>query len=241
MDWLSILTESVVSAAIEIIALASLALIVWYRQRRALKQGKLENVVLLSFNQIVEHEGEPRLAFRTPLVGSIGEIFFSDGLVKEIKRAAHKTTDSDPIVRLSDPKLHGMMKRGLINFSNQLNTAGQVAALTGQPFTEEPYYLALTYEPGAVTKMFRILLVNERLFKRLDEIGDDLTFDLPYHRERLSALKAIRAEMAADDQRPPIEHKLALFMVAAPVADAQAIQELGTSGSAHADSDSEEA
>jgi hypothetical protein len=97
------------------------------------------------------------------------------------------------------------------------------------------------YELGAVTKMFRILLVNERLFKRLDEIGDDLTFDLPYHRERLSALKAIRAEMAADDQRPPIEHKLALFMVAAPVADAQAIQELGTSGSAHADSDSEEA
>ena len=50
MDWLTILTESAVSAAIEIIALASLALIVWYRQRRALKQGKLENVVLHSSN-----------------------------------------------------------------------------------------------------------------------------------------------------------------------------------------------
>lgn len=218
MDWLNILTESAVSAVIEIIALASLALLVWYRQRRALKQGKLENVVLLSFNQIIDREGEPLLAFRTPLVGSIGDIFFNDGLVKEIKRAAQKSTDADPIVRLNDPKMHGMMKRGLVNFSNQLNTAGQVAALTGQPFTEEAYYLALTYEPGAVTKMFRILLVNDRLFERLDEVGDDLTFQLPYHRERLAALNAIRAEIAADAQRPALEQKLALFMVAAPAA-----------------------
>lgn len=216
MNWLGIFTESAIGALLEVGALAVIALVVWYRQRRALQQGKLEDVVLLSYNQVVDHEGAPLLAFRTPLVGSMGEIFFSDELVKEIKRAAREVTDTAPVVKLRDPKLHAMMLRGLINFSNQLNAAGQVAALTGQPFIEEAYYLALTYEPSALTKMFRILLVNERLLTQLDEAGDRLTFDLPYHRERLVVLEAIRKEIEADEQRDPLERRLARFMVAAP-------------------------
>ena len=141
----------------------------------------------------------------------------NEQLVSAIKRAANKTTESDPIVRLPNERLHNMMRRGLINFSNQLNTQGQVAALTGQPFREEEHQLALTYEPGAVTKMFRVIIVKKSLFLDLDRVGDNLRFALPYHQDRIVALKAIRAEMNADQNREGTSKVLAPFMVSAPV------------------------
>ena len=220
LDWSILVTESVFAAVVEALALGAVALYVWYRRRQALAQGKLEDVVLLSFNFVdQDDEGQPLLAFRTPLVGSMNEIFMNDQLVSAIKRAASKTTDQDPIVRLSNERLHNMMQRGLINFSNQLNTQGQVAALTGQPFREEEHLLALTYEPGAVTKLFRIIIIKQELFTALDKAGDRLTFGLPYHRDRLTTLAAIRAEVDIDGQRETTSRVLAPFMVSAPVFD----------------------
>lgn len=217
MNWISMITESLFGAVFELIFLGGVALAVIYRQRRALAQGKLEDVVLLSFNQIIQHQGSPLLAFRTPLVGSMNEIFFNESLVKEIKRAALETTDQDPVVRLKDPKSHTMMLRGLVNFSNQLNISGQVAALTHQPFVETQHRLALTYEPSARTKMFRILIVDQRLFEDLEAQRDQLTFSMPYHRDRLVTLDAVYAEFKADELRDPTARTLASFMVAAPV------------------------
>lgn len=214
--WLNLLTESLVAAVVEGFALAAVAFYVWYRQRRALRQGKLEDAVLVSYNQIVEVDGAPQLAFRTPLSGSMRELFLNEGLIKEIKRAASDTSDQDPLVRLRDPKLHAMMQRGMVNFCNQLNISGQVAALSGQPFIEREHLLVLTYEPGAVTKMFRILLIQRELFAELDRVGDELTFSMPYHRDRLVALKAIRKELQLDESREWSSRVLASFMVAAP-------------------------
>lgn len=218
IDWKVLLTESVVAAIVEGLALGAIALYVWYRRRQALAQGKLEDVVLLSFNFIEENkEGQLQLAFRTPLVGSMNEIFMNDQLVSSIKRAAARTSDQDPIVRLLNQNLHNMMQRSLINFANRLNTAGQVAALTGLPFKEEEHTLALTYEPGAITKCFRVILIRHALFEQLDKIGDELTFGLPYHRDRLTTLTAIRNEINEDADRPAMARVLAPFMVSAPV------------------------
>ena len=218
IDWTVLLTESVFAAVIEGLALGLVALYVWYRRRQALAQGKLEDVILLSFNFIEQNQdGQPQLAFRTPLVSSMNEIFMNDQLVSAIKRAANKTSESDPIVRLANQKLHNMMQRSLINFSNRLNTAGQVAALSGLPFKEEEHILALTYEPGAVTKCFRVILIQDRLFEELDTVGDHLTFGLPYHRDRLTTLTMIRQEQEADQNRSAGEKILAPFMVASPV------------------------
>ncbi len=218
IDWAVLLTESVFAAIVEGLALGLVALYVWYRRRQALAQGKLEDVVLLSFNFVEQNQvGEPQLAFRTPLVSSMNEIFMNDQLVSAIKKAANKTTDSDPIVRLANQKLHNMMQRSLINFANRLNTAGQVAALTGLPFKEEEHILALTYEPGAVTKCFRIILIQDRLFAELDQVGDTLTFGLPYHKDRLTTLNMIRQEQEADLTRSASNRILAPFMVASPI------------------------
>jgi len=218
IDWAVLLTESVFAAIVEGLALGLVALYVWYRRRQALAQGKLEDVVLLSFNFVEQNQaGEPQLAFRTPLVSSMNEIFMNDQLVSAIKKAANNTTDSDPIVRLANQKLHNMMQRGLINFANRLNTAGQVAALTGLPFKEEEHILALTYEPGAVTKCFRIILIQDRLFAELDQVGDALTFGLPYHQDRLTTLNMIRQEQEADLTRSASDRILAPFMVASPI------------------------
>ena len=218
VEWSVLLTESVVAAVVEGIALGTIALYLWYRRRQALAQGKLEDVVLLSFNFIEKNkEGAPQLAFRTPFVGSMNEIFMNDQLVSSVKKAAKMTSDANPIVRITDQNTHNMMQRSLINFANRLNTAGQVAALNGLPFKEEEHTLALTYEPGAVTKCFRIILVKESLFVKLDEIGDNLTFGLPYHRDRLTTLAAIRSEIDKDLNREPMARVLAPFMVAAPV------------------------
>lgn len=218
IDWAVLLTESVFAAVIEGLALGLVALYVWYRRRQALAQGKLEDVVLLSFNFVEQNQaGQPQLAFRTPLVSTMNEIFMNDQLVSAIKRAANKTSEFDPIVRLADQKLHNMMQRSLINFSNRLNTAGQVAALSGLPFKEEEHILALTYEPGAVTKCFRVILIQDRLFDELDAVGDQLTFGLPYHKDRLTTLDMIRQEQEADESRSASDRILAPFMVASPV------------------------
>lgn len=214
--WWNLLTESVFGAIFDGLLLASIALYVWYRQQKALRQGKLEDAVLVSFNQVVKHEEKPLLTFRTPLSGSMREIFLSEGLIKEIKRAAAQVSEDHPVIQLNNEKFHNMMQRGMINFCNQLNIHGQVAALSGQPFVEKEYFLALTYEPGAVTKMFRILLVDQKLFDQLDQAGEDLTFGLPYHRDRLIALKAIRQALDEDRKRQAQSRVLAPFMVASP-------------------------
>lgn len=226
LNWGVLVTESVFAALVEAIALGAVALYVWYRRRQALAQGKLEDVVLLSFNFVERSKTNAdtevaQLAFRTPLVGSMNTIFMNEQLVSAIKKAAKKTSDNDPIVRLPNESLHNMMRRGLVNFSNQLNTQGQVAALTGQPFREEEHLLALTYEPGAITKMFRIIIVKESLFNELDQVGEELSFALPYHRDRLVTLAAIRAEMNKDESREGMSKVLAPFMVSAPVFDNQ--------------------
>lgn len=218
IEWSILLTESIVAAIVEGLALGTIALYVWYRRRQALAQGKLEDVVLLSFNFIEKNKGgATQLAFRTPLVGSMNEIFMNDQLVSSVKKAAKVTSDENPIVRIADQNTHNMMQRSLINFANRLNTAGQVAALNGLPFQEEEHTLALTYEPGALTKCFRIILVKDSLFAELDEIGEDLTFSLPYHRDRLTTLTAIKNEIGKDQSREPMTRVLASFMVAAPL------------------------
>ena len=218
INWGVLLTESVFAALVEGLALGAIALYVWYRRRQALAQGKLEDVVLLSFNFIEKNkENQPQLAFRTPLVGSLNDIFMNDQLVAMIKKAAAKTTANDPIIRLPNEQLHNMMHRGLVNFSNQLNTQGQVAALTGQAFKEEEHLLALTYEPGAITKLFRIILLKDSFFNELDGVGEELTFALPYHRDRLTTLAAIRNESLADKDREATQRILAPFMVSAPI------------------------
>lgn len=220
IDWAVLFTESVFAALVEGLALGCVALFWWYKRRQALAQGKLEDVVLLSFNFIDKSKKEaPLLAFRTPLVGSMSEIFMNEQLIKEIKRAASKTSDADPVVRLSNQKFHNMMQRGLVNFSNRLNTAGQVAALTGLPFKEEEHILALTYEPGAVTKCFRIILVKNSFFKELEEVAEQLCFALPYHRDRLLTLQAIQQTHEQDRDKSAEQRFLASFMVSAPVYD----------------------
>ena len=54
LDWGILVTESVFAALVEGLALGAIALYVWYRRRQALAQGKLEDVVLLSFNFIID-------------------------------------------------------------------------------------------------------------------------------------------------------------------------------------------
>ena len=216
VDWNSITIEALFGALVEGVFLMLLAIWVVWRGKKALKEGRFEDVVIFSFNFIDSTGSEPQLGFRTPLMGSMKEIFQSDSLIREIKNAAKSTTDEEPLIKLSKPQSHMLMQRHLINFCNQLNVAGQMALLNGQPYIETAHRLAFIYEPSAKAKLFRVIPVNETLLKELEDVKDTLTFGLPYHADRLKTLKAIEKEMHADQSRSSESRILAPFRMATP-------------------------
>lgn len=218
IDWINIGIESLVGGIFEGLMLLFIGSWVLWRARRDLKAGRFNDMVLFSFNLISdETNGAPLLGFRTPLNGTLEDIFLSAPLIKEIRMEAKHVTDQQPIIRLKDPKLHSAMQRQLINFCNQLNRDGQMAALTGQPYCEHEYHLALVYEPSAQAKMFRVIPASDELLKKLEQVENELTFTHPYHQDRVQVLKAISAQRQIDRLLPVGERTLTSFMISAPL------------------------
>jgi len=218
IDWMNIGVESLIGGVFEGLVLLLIGYWVLWRARRDLNAGRFDDMVLFSFNMIsTTGDGRPLLSFRTPLNGTLEEIFMSAPLVKEIRAQAKRVTDEQPIIKLKSPQLHSALQRQLINFCNQLNRDGQMAALTGQPFQEQEYHLALVYEPGAQAKMFRVIPVSDQLLEELERVGADLTFTHPYHADRVQVLKAITAQRNIDRLLPVHERTLTSFMIAAPL------------------------
>ena len=217
IDWNAITIEAFFGAFVEGFFLLILAMWVVWKGKKALREGRFEDMVLFSFN-FIDYSGEaPQLGFRTPLMGSMKEIFQSDSLIREIKIAAKSTTDAHPLIHLSNPQSHMLMQRHLINFCNQVNVAGQMALLNGQPYVESAHRLAFIYEPSAKAKLFRVIPINEGLLKELDDVKETLTFGLPYHADRLATLKAVEKEIVEDQNRPPEARILAPFRIATPM------------------------
>jgi hypothetical protein len=225
VNWFTLGVESVVGGLFEGLVVLLIGSWVLWRARRDLRAGRFNDTVIFSFNLIHQGEkGEPLLGFRTPLSGTLDEIFMIAPLIRELKAAAAKTTEDTPIIKLRDPRMHSAMQRQLINFCNQLNRDGQIAALTGQPFEEREHHLALVYEPGAQTKMFRIIPVSDGLIKALKENEGKLTFTHAYHADRLKVLKAIAAQREIDRLLPVEERTLTGFMISAPRKGIQSAQ-----------------
>ena len=216
INWISLSIEALFSTLLEGIAFALIAYWVFLKGRRALREGRLDDSVVFSFNFIDTSGEAPVLAFRTPISGTMREIFQSEPLIRAIKEAAHGASMDDPIVRLSDPAQHRMMQRLMINFCNRLNTEGQLRLLAGEPCEERALRLALVFEPGAENKLFRIVPVSDPFWASLDLHRETLTFGLPYHRGRLGALEAIRNQERLDEQGAPTERVLAPFRLAVP-------------------------
>jgi hypothetical protein len=217
LNWNTLVIEALMTSLIEGAFIIIVGAWLIWRGRRALREGRFDGMVLFSFNLIEQtDEGTSQLGFRTPLTGNLQDIFHSDSLIKEINKAAQNTTTQAPVIRLKNRKVHSMMQRHLINFCNELNRDGQLAALTGQPYIEISYRLALVYEPSAKAKMFRIIPINERLIDEINSLGDQLTFGLPYHADRIVTLKAIEKELIADHGRDPEARTLAPFVISAP-------------------------
>ena len=219
IEWINLTTEAVFSAFFDMLILGIFALYIIWKNKKALKAGRFDDMVLFSFN-VIDHHPEtkaPILGFRTPLTGSLTEIFHSESLIKQIKAAAKQTTDQDPIVRLSNQKMHNIMQRHLINFSNRLNVAGQMATLTGQATQDKEYRLALIYEPSAQAKLFRIVPISKELIEKIEQLGDQLTFVLPYHADRLVVLKKIQQELDKDHHKEAQNQILAPMILSAPL------------------------
>ena len=216
INWVSLSIEALFSTALEGVAFAIIAYWVVLKGRRALREGRLDDTVIFSFN-FVDTSGEaPRLAFRTPLSGTMKEIFQSEALIQAIKEAGDRATETSPVIQLKTPAQHRMMQRLLVNFCNQLNLEGQRRLLVGEPCEERVLKLALIFEPGAESKLFRIISVSDVLWRSLDTHREALTFTFPYHADRLSALDAIRRQDSTDAALPPMEQVLATFHLALP-------------------------
>ena len=214
LNWLELLVEVIVSVSFEAVLLFIFGLWLIYKGRRALREGRFDHVVLFSFNLIDrgdDGQSAPTLAFRTPLSSTLAEIFQSEALVKEIESAARKVTEEKPVIQLARVEDHNLMQRQLINYCNLLNREGLSARLAGKPCHEKSLRLALVYEPGAQAKMFRIIPVDDSLFNDLDEAGDQLRFSLPYHRDRVKTLNAIRIHYKNDLGQKPENRVLAPF------------------------------
>ena len=219
IHWINLTTEALFSAFFDMILLGVFALYIIWKGKSALKAGRFDDMVLFSFNVIDTNQdtGAPMLGFRTPLTGSLTEIFHSESLIKQIKAAAKQTTDKDPIVRLSDQKMHNVMQRHIINFSNRMNITGQMATLTGQETVDRYYKLALIYEPSAQAKLFRIVPLNEDFIQNLTRVRAELTFGLPYHAERLVVLEKIQEEIIKDRDKTAENRILAPMILSAPL------------------------
>jgi hypothetical protein len=102
-----------------------------------------------------------------------------------------------------------------------------MAALTGQPFQELEYHLALVYEPGAQAKMFRVIPVSDQLLERLEQLQGELSFTHSYHADRLKVLRAIATQRQIDKLLPIEERALTGFMISAPLYERSAAQPKG--------------
>ena len=219
IQWLNLTTEAIFSALFDMILLGAVALYIIWKNKKALKAGRFDDMVLFSFNIIESHPQSkaPVLGFRTPLTASLTEIFHSESLIKQIRAVAKTTTDQNPIICLPDQKMHNIMQRHLVNFSNRMNMAGHQAVLTGQKTIDVEYQLALIYEPSARTKLFRVVPVSTQFFEELAAVRAELTFYVPYHVERLQVLDQIYTVMQQDNKKEQQQRVLVPMIFSTPL------------------------
>jgi hypothetical protein len=216
IDLTSILAEAVLGAILNGILISVIGLFVYIKAQRALKAGKLEDIVVFSFNLIEKNAEGAWMRFRTPITGTLQDIFKNDHLISQIKKTAESTTEDRPIIQLPDQILNSLMKSQLVNYCNQINLNGQAALLAGLPVIEKKYQLALVYEPGAQKKIFRIIPVNQAMLDEIENLGPDLKFEVAYHSDRLKVLNTLRKELQNDLQRPYQDKVLTNFVVTIP-------------------------
>ena len=216
IDLITISIEALLGAILNGILISIIGLFVYIKAQRALKAGKLEDIVVFSFNIIERNTEGAWMRFRTPITGTLQDIFKNDHLIAQIKKTAEGTTEDRPIIQLPDQTLNSLMKSQLVNYCNQINLNGQAAVLAGLAVTEKKYQLALVYEPGAQKKIFRIIPVNQAMLDEIDALGPDLKFEVAYHSDRLKVLKTIKQELQNDLQRPYQDKVLTNFVVTTP-------------------------
>jgi hypothetical protein len=216
IDLITISVEAILSAILNGILLSIIGTFVYFKAKKALKSGKLEDIVIFSFNHFEQRADGLYMLFKTPITGTLQDIFKNDLLTQEIKKAADRTTDSNPIVFLNDKSLNNLMLSQLVNYCNQINVQGQAAQLCGLEIIEKQYQIALVYEPGAQKKLFRIIPINKEMLDTIDRVGADLKFVVSYHKDRLLTLKALQRELNDDAIRSHQERRLTNFTVSFP-------------------------
>jgi hypothetical protein len=216
IDLITISTEAILGAILNGILLSIIGSFVYFKAKKALKAGKLEDIVIFSFNHFEKREDGMYMLFKTPLTGTLQDIFKNDLLIQEIKKAADRTTDSNPIVFLNDKSLNNLMLSQLVNYCNRINLNGQAAQLCGLEVVEKQYQIALVYEPGAQKKLFRIIPINTEMLKTIDQLGNELKFVVSYHKDRILTLKALQRELTEDAIRSHHERRLTNFTITFP-------------------------
>ena len=166
--------------------------VVWYlwRHWREWKHKEFLGHVNFSLNFVVDGT----LVMRTLAECSVKDVWLNDHGVRQVARAARRTTIDDPILRIADADDRGFVNRAIINVLSERFAEAHVAQALGMPARIESFRFAITFERALEMRTYklRVLLAKEEdLTTTFAEGAPEIQVASPVYRLRLKALRTM--------------------------------------------------
>lgn len=163
----------------------------WWRRRSQFRRKEFLTQVNFSLNLFGE-----TLMMRTLVERMAADVWPNAHGLTLLDRAARRTTDPDPFVRLTNKEDREYVHRAIKNALSQLCPQAFVAAALGHPVRRGVFLFALTcerYEEGMRTIKLRVILVEQTTLREWcapGGKGDQLPMPA-FYRTRLKTLQAM--------------------------------------------------
>ncbi|MBM84200.1 MAG: hypothetical protein CMJ78_26900 [Planctomycetaceae bacterium] len=157
-----------------------------YRERRNWKRREFLDRVNISLNLLQNDQ----LLIRTIIEKNALDVFLNSTAVDEVRDAAGKTTEADPILPLAKDD-YWFYLNPVLNEISEHFSKGQLQRAMGMPFTRETFLICLTNEcAGTVrTRKVRAMLVKKDVLLNLPE--EPPKFEHENHKTRWETLQKL--------------------------------------------------
>jgi hypothetical protein len=172
--------------------------LVWWRRRANWLRKEFLSQVNFSLNYVVNHG----LAIRTLIETTADKVLLNDWGAGMLTRAATRTSEGDPFIRIADPKDRDFIGRAVLNALSERFANAYLAEALSVPVKTGRFCFAITCEKfkDIRTLKIRVLLIEEAVLQRFAPDGDGKSLGLAESKfgDRIKTLEAMYKQSKSD-------------------------------------------
>jgi hypothetical protein len=182
--------------------IASLAL----RRRRDWRRKRFTEQVNFSLNTVeTDPDGTARLVIRTLLEDSATHVWLNDYGVRQVQRAAERTTEQRPFLEIRPRKDMELVKHAVLNVLAERYSEAFLARAIGVEVRAERFLYGITWERYGrmYTQKLRVMVIRPADLERLcgeGGMGRRIRVAAESHRDRIATLERMHALHTSPDE-----------------------------------------